>query len=511
MIKRIRELLIKNTLIDLFREFDIDYEWIAKEEFIVGASNENIERSYGILFVIKKDNKVVGYRYTNPDDCEIKNLFNKYTLNHLTIINFNKDLSKRNFFNDFDGRVNTVSFQEFLNNIFNDDIASSFLSKCQNFVQNANKIIGFSTIPELSLRYLSDFKFSKLNDLKRECYNDKKYIIVNDENKKDMNFESLKDYKLSDSDYNILYENFINRNLVSSLFTYENFSECFITSEYMYSIFGDTNNFDYTSIIAGYLKFIEQLLYKLVNIILERGNNNLYIKLGKIHKNKKKKLIQAGEIVKINRRGNYVDHIKFDKKFNKNFDITMGSLIYLLEDASSEWLIQDYQHIITTLFCFTKECRNDHFHKDNINDFNIVSNIRNNTIYLAFLLIGGFNISQNNEEAYSLLGIETKKFEIVYRTLKNIPESNNRFILKFDNTNEFMAIRLYNQEVTKYNSKGDLSNSSLKFAKVDNFKVDDYEKFIDTLTEENTIIINYNNIPSDIWLIKYNGEMSKIL
>ena len=51
----------------------------------------------------------------------------------------------------------------------------------------------------------------------------------------------------------------------------EDFAHSFITSEYLYQTLRGNNEFDYTAIVSGYLKSVEQLLFRIEKFLL----NNL--------------------------------------------------------------------------------------------------------------------------------------------------------------------------------------------------------------------------------------------
>ncbi len=74
---------------------------------------------------------------------------------------------------------------------------------------------------------------------------------------------------LEEEDYRIVEANYRGRRLYRALLGTEEFARCFITAEYLYTIFGEGFHFDYTSVVSGYLKCIEQLVYKIVLINLK--------------------------------------------------------------------------------------------------------------------------------------------------------------------------------------------------------------------------------------------------
>ena len=74
-------------------------------------------------------------------------------------------------------------------------------------------------------------------------------------------------------------ESFITNKLYQAFCGKEDYSKSFITSEYLFHTVGNKELFDYTSVICGYTKSIEQLLYRLLQINLTSSSNRkLWIK-----------------------------------------------------------------------------------------------------------------------------------------------------------------------------------------------------------------------------------------
>lgn len=124
-------------------------------------------------------------------------------------------------------------------------------------IEKANSEIGFETIPCLSLRYLSSFKMAVKDELQEIKYEDICFQVLSDTNCKD----DLRLLRLDQKDYDVLNENFISNKLYKALIGNARFAKCFVTVEYQYQVLKFGNNFDYTSVVYGYLKFIEQLVY----------------------------------------------------------------------------------------------------------------------------------------------------------------------------------------------------------------------------------------------------------
>ncbi len=73
---------------------------------------------------------------------------------------------------------------------------------------------------------------------------------------------------LDGADYSVITENFVKKKLYFALVGKEEYAKCFVTSEYMFQIFNGGGGFEYTTIVCGYLKSIEQLAKKLLDTTL---------------------------------------------------------------------------------------------------------------------------------------------------------------------------------------------------------------------------------------------------
>lgn len=94
----------------------------------------------------------------------------------------------------------------------------------------------------------------------------------------------------------------------------EDFAKSFMTSEYLFELFKNKINIDYTWVICGYVKSVEQLLYKFMKLQLDINNNNkLWIKansgISKIANNKDNEDVRINP----NNKKNKVHQVKFEK------------------------------------------------------------------------------------------------------------------------------------------------------------------------------------------------------
>ena len=492
-----RDILINQSLMELFHLFGIECLCPEKKKE-VRFSNESIEDIYPFEFIVCQDNKKIGYRYTRLCDNEIGPLLKKYQLESIVQIDWNIKSYKHR---DGDLHYKSVSFKEFLEEYFSELDCNLVIDKFKKAVKEANDDVGFETIPRLSLRYLSNFKQDIDFMLAHENYRDKQFMMLSDEE----NAKNLSGISLDEEDYKICDFNFMGNELYKSLLGNEGFAKCFVTAEYQYNVFRSGNSFDYTSVVCGYLKSIEQLIYKLLKINLDYpSNEKLWIRSGNTVP--KGKRCEGKTTRKNPTTGRW--QVVFEKEFEQYFNITLGPMIWFLHDNEKGWRLSDNgrEKVHEFLLNFAKNCRNDYFHKDNIYDYEAVVRIRNNTILLMYLLIGGYKMSGSIENDKSLLGIQDDRFACLYKKIQELPHSVYKFIIRFSGENEIQAYRHFYQEKTKYDDAGSVISSRIKFVKTDLFSPENYNKAMEDAWSDKKFFIDRDNIPEYIAYINGRGE-----
>ena len=493
----IRDILINPSIASLLNLFGIEC-LLRDEKLKTCFTNEAIENIYPFEFIVLKNDKKIGYRYTTLAENEIDNLLSAYQLDEIVMIDWS---TKEHCYQENDSRFIRMSFKDFCEGYFRDLDTNLLINKFKKAIKEANDDIGFDTIPKLSIRNLSNFKESFDLILKKQNYREMRFLTLpNHKNKEDYSCITF-----DDGDYKICDDSFLGEKLYKDLLGKEDFAKCFVTAEYLYNTLGQGNNFDYTSVVCGYLKAIEQLIYKLVKINLNYPSQDvLWIKAAGYPKNK--------ENVRKNPNGKGNNQVLFDKKNERYFNIELGSLIYFIYDNKNGWRLSNNGREIVFKFLrsFLQDCRNDHFHKDNINDFETVKIIRNNTIFLMYLLIGGYKLSGDADNDRKLLGIKDDTFDRLYKNVQNLPRGIRDFVLSFDGKNEIKAFRCFNQEETKYDENGSVDASRLKFVKTNVFSNEAYCNAMEGLTPDNELIIDKNNIPKYIAFKNGRGEIVEI-
>lgn len=501
----IRENLVNSIITQLFELHDIDYSVpnYGRHQY-VAFSNESIENVFPFEFIIETKNSTIGYRYTGPywEDKQLKRILRKYGIDQVRVIEWEDEnaISSEGIPFGISPKLRSfvfyVSAKEFFLSYFSSEEYELFVKGVKEAVAEANREIGFTTIPSLSLSYLSKFKGGKEEILSEICFS--KLVF---EEHGDCSIKNL----LSVDDYKQLDEHFVKSGLYKSLIGSEQFAISFITSEYMYQILKTGGQFDYTAIVCGYIKSIEQLLYKMLKITLDyKGSSRLMIRPANSGDDSIKEL----RVKNPNNKKSWL--IPFEREYEDFFDITLGSMIWFINDNESGWNISrnGKNTVRRYLFNYSKEDRNEHFHKDNIYDFDEVKRIRNNTIILMYCLIGGYRLSGDLKLDKRLLGVYDDNFDRMYKQMAQVPRARG-FYLKFENQDEIRAILLPDQDRPVYDSQGGLKESIIRFVKVDRFKVD-FEQLLNSITEENEIIVDYNHVPEKIWLHLGGGKRKPI-
>lgn len=498
----IRDILINQSLMQLFYLHNIECLWPEKKRE-VRHSNEMIENIYPFEFIIIRGKEKIGFRYTGLCREEIGELIEEYDLSKIKRIRWEND---RKFIDNDDNRYEVTLLEDVFNEYFPNVNFNAIFDKLKKAVEAANTEIGFETIPRLSLRYLSNFKVEVNDMLHYEAYKSKRFMMLpNSKNSVDLNSLSF-----SEDDYDVLNRNFVQVGLYRALLGNEGFAKCFITAEYQYQIFKEGNNFDYTSVISGYLKFIEQLVYKLMKIRLQfNDGNDLWIKCKSLRKTQREKLTDA--IRQNPDPKSNANQILLTPDHEFYFDITLNPLIWFIHDDENGWYISDDGREIIHKFLrnFADECRNDHFHKDNIYEYEVVSRIRNNTILLAYLLLGGYKLSGNHQKDYELLGIKDDSFDRLFRKIQELPGGMNKFIISFPEKKPIKAYRHFTQEKIIYDVNGSVISSRIKFVEVDNFDGDEYDNAMQGMYADKELYLSQSNIPTRISYI--NGRNEEVI
>ena len=209
---RIRDMLITPILLDLLTRsgYTVSVPKQKGNTQYAPCTNEFIEENIPFEFVILSKEKHIGIRYTSFIGSRSISHFRlrlKYGVDQIIIIRW--DDKCRASANKQPTCVNDLLPSEFFNLYLTAEIYDVFLKELSETIKQAHQIIGYDTIPTLSLHYLSDFKLDLDDQLSNDAYRDKHFLTE----------ATAKQcpYKLSDDDYSILDSRFLTSKLYRSM------------------------------------------------------------------------------------------------------------------------------------------------------------------------------------------------------------------------------------------------------------------------------------------------------
>lgn len=476
-------------------------------------SNKEYEQKAGYEFVVDYGNETIMYRYTDVNIEEAESLLTDFE-DKIVVLDWEKpsksekekslvftngkELSYSSLYEFFRDRIGIEEYQEYI----------SFLT---GEVIEFQEFIGVKSVPKLSPFSLGRFRFEVENNfikyidkIREYIKSDEKvlamgisgveginygYRVIDDENKAKFGSTEYKSKELLRN--GSILELFEKNKLYRFLIGGADFAKSFITSEYLFKQYDCDDCFDYTAIVSGYLKSIEQLLYHIVNFSKDKGykikNNGQKNKEGVYPLS-----INSGKVYKID----------FVKENDGCFDTTIGSLIHFLNDNKLDILVidDDYKKtIIDCLNCYRIECRNDSFHLDNNYKWSRVEFIRWNTFLIYILLLSCCRLGDTERHTKDdLKVIEDDRLERLYDIISKGKNVMFEFVFIGDmNTTETMRVKYIPVESSypSYDNIGRIKSVYLTFEDIRN---------------NQKIIIMRRNVPEEMYYIDEDGIKTKI-
>lgn len=521
----IREHLVTDILCSLLSDKSVSPDttiFVASQKRKVAHlsryDNAKFGDEYPFAFILQTKNERIGYRYSSVclEEKELPELLEKYAINHIEIIDWSDtdELDSKKIewgvCKEQRDKVFYVTLHRFILTYLSKEIYQYYLSSVRNAVQEANNIIGFQTIPALSLRYISDFKTDFLGRIVNTSVRKMNYHIFD----RDGNLTNKTEAPLPEGDHDILDDRFFAKGLYKSLVGGEAFAKCFITSEYLYSIFetGNTVFFDYSAVATGYFKSVELLLDKIKDIWLEYPETykGLWIQGGNpaLANNKDKQWCRFNPEPKATGT-----QVLFESAYKDFFRTEMGSLIWLIHDNPNGWLVENSRDTIhNCLLNYSKGCRNEHLHKDIIDDREVLKAVRENTILCLYFLLGGCHLPDSLLEDATTLSLEDDSFERLYKKVKSIPRRVTNYCIQFGQSTQIKVFRIYEQDETTYDNSGRII-SPIRFVLVDDFsdmRFETNEEYLELARTKEKLEISRQNVPVRMWWYNSKGEEVEI-
>lgn len=478
-----------------------------------------------VEFIITRNGAREGYRYTNCYKLkeEMQKMFEKKGIDNLYLIDFSSDLQSSflhppSIPQGFKGKIHPLPLKDFFCEFFSEEEYEIYSDKVSEAVKEAYQYVGKHTITNLSYQNYPYFLKKVLQEITSFPY--ATTIYSQTPPRKEPAISWYNSGGFTERDKKIIQKNFFDAERYYALIGNKDFAKSFVTSEYLYQTLTDNNNFDFTAIVTGYLKSIEQLLYFLLDIIEKDGHTNtVWIQsrksIGSVAPRLKPEF--QGISVLRNKKSVFVTQVKIDPKNRKFYDTMFGSLTYMLQSYNNGWAVssQAKDYISALLLTYCDECRNEHLHKDNIDDPEEVTEIRNKTYLLMYYVLGGYDFTKSTQDEKILLGIIDNRFETLYQKLMQYGQGNYYF-LRFESNTPILTALPMQQDTPVYDKNGLLTNGSLRFVKIprknlDDWHMDDWGQIEAEDADDRIIIIDRNNIPSSVTYIdKVSGKTIEV-
>lgn len=307
-----------------------------------------------------------------------------------------------------------ISVRAFFSEFFSTTEYELFLEVARNAICEAQNIIALKAVPQLRSNNMLIFKDVVIESFSEAAVAQRSYEF------KDGVVPTSK--VLSGQDIQTIGKAFFADKYREAIIGNSDFAKSFITSEYLFRSINQGLGIDYTAIVVGYLKSIEQLMY-LVYVSAFEGNNSL-------------KYWDAYHFDKNNPFDVTLPHFRIDpfdtKKRRKQMEyfhpirtgddaMDFGGLALFMRYYDKLWNVSEdgNEYIYACLDDFRYSCRNAHFHKDNISfeEYGTVKRIRNNTQVLLFYLLGGFKLLDTRSSAIEQLRVADYSFDRLFQNI----------------------------------------------------------------------------------------------
>ena len=501
---------------------NLSCEWQKMHLQLTTSYVEEIEsKFYPIEFVITRNGKREGYRYTNcymPDQERYCNFLKSRNIDVLFVIDFSSEIQSA-FLHPLivppglDDIIKSITLKEFFSGFFSDAEYDEYVQGARKAVEDAYKYVGKRTVTNLTYQSLPFFLQSALHEITDFPYSTTVYVPNAGLKKPALSWYGSG--VLSKGDKKIIRENFHKLERYYALIGNKDFAKSFITSEYLYQTLKDNNRFDFTAIVTGYFKSIEQFLFLMLGIVENDGH------LVDVWIQSKIPYHKVYQRLRSEFRPNPTDINRTQVRIKPGnggfYDTSFAALVYMLQDYGSGWAVsaQAKDFISALLLTYSDECRNEHLHKDNIYNITEVEAIRDKTYLLLYYVLGGYDYSKNGQSEKALLGIVDNSFENLYRRIMECGPGNY-YNLSFSSGSAMLVALPMQQEPPEYDINGLMVNPALRFVRIPRKSIDDWHKDdwgeIETeFSDAKTITVRRDHMPIAVeYIDKMTGETKTI-
>ena len=503
----IREHLAEPILGAMLESYGYKVEFFRLESMPAFPTNCVLGRRLPFNLTIERNGIKKAFRYTEWDLIDFDNdvegsiarALKQYDASEAYVLKWQSYKTSRFGSDLICSLLEEIYLSDFFNEYLNSDLYRLYIGEIKSAVAKANEFLGFKAIPRMSLLHLPKLRQMTLLELEAYSAEKKSYTPVK-------NDEGYTPGDLDSRSIEVLNEAFFGGKLYRALVGEDDFAKSFWTAEYLYRTLDGVNVFDYTPIACGYLKSVEQLAYKLLKATLDNPQiDKLYIK-AKCGKEKLKHELVDGCY---KTKGFKWPHVVACKHNEKYFDIALTPLINCLTHNDGAWRTPSaLKGIRRALTCYVSSCRNDHFHKENINTKQELDAIRSNTKLAFFYLLGGYNPCRSDEEFFALFDTSLT-YDELYSKIRGHARHTNRFVLEEENGDRQRAVYIEDDDIIRIDSSGEIV-SEMKFEAVESF--DGYHRIglTEPVNPENVMCLTRQAYPQKVWFERADGVLAEI-
>lgn len=516
---------------ELFQYGDDDFYFyrfaVSREEkstrYLLNGILYRVMARYGILFdipeeinnapfdfIINNESARIGFTFEDfYEDDDIDSILEENNVNRAYIIRTIRGISNENMMRDNeryqqDGvALSCITIGEFFSKYLSDEEYAEFETQIEEYIDKSKEIMGYQSIKFLSSMNLSARKVFEEKILMDWKYEESKYQIIDHKNEKIQKQLYIENYKFGDM-WKSIRSNYIDAELFKAMVGSEDFAESFITSEWLYYSLKEKKNFDYTAIVSGYLKSIEQLLHKLVMLNIDNGC------VISLKGDKKKTALE--ERIAVYEMKNFqktiassnwekwlsYPYIDFTSEQKEYMDSSIGTFEFFLRNNKHIFIEPRLARVIGDMVsCFRTECRNGYFHTHNLHDPSLVDKTRENAIMLYAILLG--SIKRTIEKKSELGIIEEDRFDSVCKQIREIRHYSPDFIFEYEDGSEKKMIFDFINNTPEYLESGVEHYESLIFYEVEDFSMETYEKLNTDIKDEWKVLLTRETLPKRIY------------
>ncbi len=504
----VRYILVNSVLQKLLCEHDSTFEFL---EHILNTmkpgirTNREYEREQGFEFIEYREDKRIGFRYTylptgrTFTEPLVKQIEDE-KITEVVIIDWSLQMvptkpgynPSRCFQNIV---IRYATLQEFFAEYLDVELYKKFVVYLKSTILELQEYLGVVTIPRLTPSLLFGFRFEvehtlleHLSELETKCsiwnscieagHSNFAYRVLDESTKNNVHYANLERRSIAFLCNTHVLKQYQTKKYYRALIGRASFARCLITSEYLFRNYGKSDQFDYTAVASGYLKSVEQLMFCLALFFIDKKRSD-----GKHYQ----------IAPRTGRKENTIDFTT-DNLNAEKMDTTLGALCFFFKNNRETIAINGpyKETLINCLFCYANECRNDSFHKHNINEWSRVEAIRKNTFLIYILLLGGCQLPSNESEVLPKLQVATDdKLSRIYHQLTT--NDTIDYYMNLDGQDTIEICRPREEEYPSFDEYGILQKESLVL------EVEHFNDFQPDKPE--TITISDDNLPNRIWFV----------